>query len=93
MDKNIDKCYAVYVYCEAKNQLLKRKKDRFGLCFDDIIYKIQTDRFLVIENFSKKYPNQNVFLVYFDGYPIICPYEKRGQVFRLITLFPDRRLR
>lgn len=79
------------VYCAEKNQLLKDKADRLSVSFEDCIIEISNGDFLVIESPNKEHDGQKSFLIDINGYPIVVPFNIRGKVIQLITLFPDRR--
>lgn len=78
------------VYCEEKNIKLNNSLGRKA-SFDKIINEISQGNFILINNTSKKYPEQICFLIEINRYPIVCPFNYRNEVIQLITFFPDRR--
>ncbi len=79
------------VYCVKKNQQLRKRRGRFSLDFDDVIDELKNGDFIVIDGPNKDYKEQKSFLIELQGYPIIVPFNIRGNVIQLITMFPDRR--
>ena len=74
-----------------KSELLEKER---GICFEDIVIKIE-EGFLLdnIENPNKiKYPNQMIFVVNVDGYAYGVPYVENKDIIHLITIFPSRKL-
>lgn len=43
------------------------------------------------EGDNPNYPGQRIFVVMIDGYPHVIPYEVRGEIIWLITLYPNRK--
>lgn len=80
------------VYCEKKNEELKKKKERLT-SFDEIILEIENKNFVTVENTSKNHPKQRCFLVEINDYPILAPFNERGNIIQLITFFPSRRMK
>lgn len=94
MDKSVAKCYTLrvwIVYCVEKNYQLQKEKGRFSLDFDDAIEEIENEDFLVIDSPSKEHLDQKSFLIEINEYPVIVPFNIRGNIIQLITMFPDRR--
>ena len=79
------------VFCAEKNETLKSKADRLSVSFDDCITEITNGDFLVIDSPGKDQAGQKSFLLEISNYPIIVPFNIRGNVIQLVTLFPDRR--
>lgn len=79
------------VYCEQKNRKLTNLNGRFSLCFGDAITQIENGDFLVIESPNSDYRGQKSFYLEINEYPIIVPFNIRGKVIQLVTMFPDRR--
>lgn len=84
-------CLVWIVFCAEKNETLKNKADRLSVSFDDCITEITNEDFLVIDSPSKEQAGQKSFLIEINNYPIIVPFNIRGNIIQLITLFPDRR--
>ena len=80
-----------FFYCVAKNKRLKSTKGRFVYGFEEAIVEIQEGNFLVIVGPSIKHQGQRSFLIELGDYPFLVPFNRRGDYFQLITLFPDRR--
>jgi len=73
-----------------KSLLLEKMR---GICFEDIVIKIE-EGFLLdnIEHPNKlKYPNQGILVVNVDGYVYCIPYDEDQQFVHLITIFPSRK--
>jgi hypothetical protein len=79
------------VFCAEKNETLKNKTDRLSVSFEDCITEISNGDFLVIDSPSKDQAGQKSFLLEINNYPIIVPFNIRGNIIQLVTLFPDRR--
>jgi hypothetical protein len=79
------------VFCAEKNEMLKNKAGRLSVSLDDCITEISNGDFLVIDSPSKEQEGQKSFLLEINDYPIIVPFNIRGSVIQLVTLFPDRR--
>jgi hypothetical protein len=77
------------LYCAKKDEVVKNNITRVAT-FDDIILKIESGLFLVLKKDKEPNEGQSRFLVRVNGYPIIVPFNERGQIIQLITLFPDR---
>jgi hypothetical protein len=73
----------------VKNE--KLKKDR-GICFEDIVLKINTDHILaVVDNPNlEKYPNQKIMIINVDGYAYMVPFVPHEYGFFLKTIIPSR---
>ena len=74
-----------------KNMKLKRERD---VCFEDIVSAIYEGKLLdIIEHSDKgKYPNQQVYIVEFNGYAWLVPFVKNGNTIFLKTIYPDRKM-
>ncbi len=46
---------------------------------------------LLIDDENPVHPNQRIFVVEIDNYPHVIPYEMRGDIYWLITVFPARK--
>jgi hypothetical protein len=79
------------VYCAEKNEILKNRADRLSVNFEDCIAEIINGDFLVIDSPGKDQAGQKSFLIEINSYPIIVPFNIRGNIIQLVTLFPDRR--
>ena len=75
---------------EKKNQLLKKGR---GVSFEDVQQAIENNDYEILENSSKKHPSQYILLVQINDYPHVVPFELRENKIRLITVFPDRRMK
>lgn len=74
---------------EEKNIFLKQTR---GISFEDILEAISKGNLLDdINNPSKKYPNQRIFIVKIYNYVYAVPYvqDKKRKIF-LKTLYPSR---
>ena len=94
MDKQRDLGYNMkvwIVYCAEKNKKLVNLKERFSLSFNDAIKEIENGDFLVIDSPNSDFHGQKSFLIEINEYPMIVPFNMRGKVIQLITMFPDRR--
>lgn len=76
----------LFEWDENKNIEIE-KRHKFS--FEDIVLQIEND--FVVINVPNANRNQKCFLVFKDNYPIIVPFEIRGEKYRLITAWPDRR--
>ena len=79
------------VYCAEKNEILKNRADRLSVNFEDCIAEIINGDFLVIDSPGKDQAGQKSFLIEINSYPIIVPFNIRGNIIQLVTFFPDRR--
>jgi hypothetical protein len=79
------------VYYAEKNEILKNRADRLSVNFEDCIAEIINGDFLVIDSPGKDQAGQKSFLIEINSYPIIVPFNIRGNIIQLVTLFPDRR--
>ena len=70
---------------ENKNQLLKMQR---GICFDDILQKIEKKEILG----RKKHPNQMIFIFEIDEYIYYVPYVEDDEKIFLKTIIPSRKL-
>ena len=76
----------MFEWDEKKN---KEIQERHGISFELLRDLIINDS--VIIEVPNKERNQNAFLVLFNNYPFVVPFEERGEKYRLITAWPDRR--
>jgi len=76
---------------EEKN--LKLKKER-GIGFEDVVIAISEGRILdILEHHNKeKYPTQKLLIVEINRYAYVVPFEERGEVLWLITVYPSRKM-
>jgi len=76
---------------EEKNLKLKRER-RIG--FEDVVIAISEGRILdILEHPNKeKYPYQKLLIVEINGYAYVVPFEERGEVLWLITVYPSRKM-
>ena len=74
----------------AKNQKLKEER---CISFEEILVCIKNQQVLaIIQNPSKKYKNQKVFVVELNGYVYYVPFVKTGEGLFLKTIIPSRKL-
>ena len=79
-----------FAWNEEKN--LKLKEER-GVCFEDVVLKIETGEILdLLEHPNKKrYPNQRIFVVEIHGYAYLVPFVETEQEVFLKTIIPSRK--
>jgi uncharacterized DUF497 family protein len=58
--------------------------------FEDAVTAIANSGVLR-EDENPIHPNQRIFIVLIDDYPHVIPFEIRGDVFWLITVYPARK--
>jgi uncharacterized DUF497 family protein len=58
--------------------------------FEDAV-KALAQNALLIDDENPVHPNQRIFVVEIDNYPHVIPYEMRGDICWLITVFPARK--
>ena len=74
----------------AKNQKLKTERD---ISFEEILVCIENQQVLaIIQNPSKKYKNQRIFVVELNNYVYYVPFVKAGDDLFLKTIIPSRKL-
>ena len=74
----------------AKNQKLKAERD---VSFEEILVCIKNQQVLaIIQNPSKKFKNQRVFVVELNDYVYYVPFVKTGDGLFLKTIIPSRKL-
>lgn len=73
-----------------KNQALKAAR---GVSFESIVIAVEGVGLLdVVEHPNKrKYPNQRLLVVTFDGYVYLVPYVEEDDHFFLKTIIPSRK--
>jgi uncharacterized DUF497 family protein len=73
-----------------KNELLKQSR---GVSFESIVVAVESDGLLDIVEHpnAKKYPNQRVLVVSFDGYVYLVPFVEEADYFFLKTVIPSRK--
>lgn len=72
---------------EKKNKELQ-KEGRPS--FEEAVIEIINNRIISTDE-NRKYPGQQIFLIVLQGYPHLVPFEIRGDVIWLITIFPSRK--
>lgn len=79
-----------YFWNPAKNEQLKNER---GICFEDIVLRINTGHTLgIVEHPNqKRYPNQMILLINVDGYVYIVPFIIQENGIFLKTIFPSRK--
>lgn len=79
------------VYWDSdKNQKLKTER---GISFEEILICIENHRVLAImQNPSKKYKNQMVFVIELNNYVYYAPFIHEGDDIFLKTIIPSRKL-
>jgi uncharacterized DUF497 family protein len=71
----------------SKNdQLIQRGRPSF-----ENVLEALANGYLILEGENPGYSNQRLFVVRIHGYPHVIPYEIRGGIFWLITVFPARK--
>ncbi|MCX5699313.1 MAG: DUF4258 domain-containing protein [Candidatus Omnitrophica bacterium] len=74
----------------AKNQKLKTERN---ISFEEILVCIENQQVLaIIQNPSKKYKSQRVFVVDLNNYVYYIPFVKAGDDLFLKTIIPSRKL-
>ncbi|MFH1245635.1 MAG: toxin [Candidatus Omnitrophota bacterium] len=74
----------------TKNQKLKSERD---ISFEEILICIENQQVLaIIQNPSKKYRDQSVFIVELNHYVYYVPFVKVGDDLFLKTIIPSRKL-
>ena len=74
----------------AKNQKLKEER---GISFEEILVCIKNQQVLaIIQNPSKKYKNQRVFVVELNDYVYYVPFANTEDGLFLKTIIPSRKL-
>lgn len=81
------------VYCALKNEKIKRQKERLNIDFDLAIKEIESQDFLKVSSPGRSHRGEEAFIIVIYDYPIVVPFNTRGQVIQLITMFPDRRFK
>lgn len=76
----------MFEWDKRKNEELKV---RHGISFEELELSIITDSVIIDSPSSSR--DQKAFLTFLNEYPIIVPFEMRGNKYRLITAWPDRR--
>ncbi|SMN15944.1 hypothetical protein CRYPA_1892 [uncultured Candidatus Thioglobus sp.] len=76
----------------TKAKILRSDVSRGNIGFEDCIVALEENRVLDdIENPSKKYSNQRMFILGINNYAYVVPYiETRDEIF-LKTVFPSRK--
>lgn len=79
-----------FKFNNEKNQQLKIIR---GICFEDIITKIKTDKQVkAIEHPNKKrYPTQRIFLVKIKNKIYAAPFIEESGYFFLKTIYPSKK--
>jgi uncharacterized DUF497 family protein len=73
-----------------KNEILKKER---GICFEDIVLRINSDHILAVVEHPKKekYPNQMIMIINVDGYAYMVPFVPHEKGFLLKTIIPSRK--
>ena len=73
-----------------KNEKLRLER---SIGFEDVVIAIEDGRILgVLKNPKQdKYPNQRFFIVEINNYAYVVPFEIRGDIIWLITVYPSRK--
>jgi uncharacterized DUF497 family protein len=76
---------------ETKNEVLKRGR---GICSEDIIIALQTGKLLMInEHHNKfKYRGQKIYIIEFNDYVYMVPFEESEEKIILKTIIPSRKM-
>ncbi len=76
---------------ELKNLKLKAERT---VCFEDVQAAIEEGKILanIDHPLKSRYPNQNVFIVEFDGYAYVVPYVEDEVKIFLKTIYPSRKM-
>lgn len=80
----------IFAWNEEKNSVLREER---GVGFEDIVIAIDDGRLLdTLEHPNKKkYPDQKVFVITFDGYAYMVPFVENEQEIFLKTIIPSRK--
>jgi uncharacterized DUF497 family protein len=73
-----------------KNKSLKSSR---GVSFESIVVAVESEGLLdVLEHPNqRKYPNQKVLVVFFDGYVYLVPFVEEADHYFLKTVIPSRK--
>ncbi len=73
-----------------KNAELKNERD---ISFEQIVLAIEGDGLLdtITHPNLKRYPNQSVFVVVFEGYVYLVPFVEEAEFYFLKTVIPSRK--
>jgi uncharacterized DUF497 family protein len=76
---------------EEKNAVLKHER---GVCFEDIIIALQTNKLIAVkEHHNKlKYPEQKIYIVELNNYVYMVPFEENEKKIILKTIIPSRKM-
>lgn len=76
---------------EEKNQLLLLQR---GVCFDDVLERIEQGKIVgrMTHPKSVEYPNQQIFIMEFEGYIYYVPFVENEDEIFLKTIIPSRKL-
>ncbi len=76
----------------VKAKRLREDKTRRGVSFEDCVVAIEGGGVLAITlNPSKKHRGQWMYVLNFEGYAYVVPFEEREDIIDLITVFPSRK--
>ena len=94
-DKNDNLVYNVhqvlFEWSEEKNKKLQQERN---VSFEEVVSLIVIGEFLgPIENPSKNFPKQEVFLVKINNYPCAVPFVRDKNKIFLKTIIPNRKLK
>jgi uncharacterized DUF497 family protein len=79
-----------YFFDAEKNSLLKEKR---GISFEEMILLIEEGHLIKVMKHpnSKKYPQQEFYVIDVDGYAYLVPFVREGNKIFLKTIFPSRK--
>ena len=79
-----------YFWNQDKNERLKIER---GICFEDIVLRINTGHTLgIVEHPNqKRYPNQMILIINVDGYAYMVPFIIQKEGIFLKTIIPSRK--
>jgi hypothetical protein len=79
-----------YFWNKDKNKILKAER---GICFEDIVLRINTGHILGIVSHpnQEKYPNQTIMIINVDGYAYMVPFVIQEEGIFLKTIIPSRK--
>ena len=79
-----------YFWNKDKNKTLKEER---GICFEDIVLRINTGHVLGIVDHpnQEKYPNQMIMIINVDGYAYMVPFILQKEGIFLKTIIPSRK--
>ena len=79
----------IFNWSIEKNEWLKINR---GIGFEDIIFSISEGNLIeVVENPSKNFPNQTIFIIQFMDYIYLVPFIRNENEIFLKTIIPSRK--